>query len=303
MSPSPRPPFRVPLVLLSLVAVLVGACSSAGGRRASRCVTDAAPPTAARHRHRPPAHARPPPSRSASPTTRAPRSTLDAEPQKIVSLTPAATETLFASAPATASSRPTTAATIPPKPRRSPTSRRSRRSTSRRSSASPPTSSSPAGSASPRPTRSPSSARSGSRSSSSMRRRSTASTRTSSCSATRPGRPTRPTPSPTGMRTDMRRRRDGRSAAAAARLQAAGLLRARLRHDDRRDLRPGDDSFLAEMVALARRRRDHDGDPTTYEIPLETAHRARPTGHRPRRQRLLQADGRGGRQAAPAGTP
>ena len=79
--------------------VLFGACAGAAAspspvavsRRASAAVATAAPPAS------PDAAPTPgPASRPTSPTTRAPRSSLAAEPQKIVSLTPADTEILFA---------------------------------------------------------------------------------------------------------------------------------------------------------------------------------------------------------------
>jgi len=96
MSPSPRPSFRVPLVLLSLVAILGGACSSAGASPSVALASPTPSPTAA-------ATAVPTASPTAAPAfpvsltdDEGTAVKLDAEPQKIVALTPAATETLFA---------------------------------------------------------------------------------------------------------------------------------------------------------------------------------------------------------------
>ena len=96
MSPSPRPSFRVLLVLLSLVAILGGACSSAGASPSAALASPTPSPTAA-------ATAVPTASPTASPAfpvsltdDEGTAVKLDAEPQKIVALTPAATETLFA---------------------------------------------------------------------------------------------------------------------------------------------------------------------------------------------------------------
>jgi iron complex transport system substrate-binding protein len=98
MSPSPRPSFRVLLVLLSLVAILGGACSSAGASPRVALASPTPVPTAA-------PTATLVPTASPTPVPAFPVSLtddegtavkLDAEPQKIVALTPAATETLFA---------------------------------------------------------------------------------------------------------------------------------------------------------------------------------------------------------------
>jgi len=96
MSPSPRPSFRVLLVLLSLVAILGGACSSAGASPSVALASPTPSPTAA-------ATAVPTASPTAAPAfpvsltdDEGTAVKLDAEPQKIVALTPAATETLFA---------------------------------------------------------------------------------------------------------------------------------------------------------------------------------------------------------------
>jgi cobalamin transport system substrate-binding protein len=98
MSPSPRPPSRAVLVLLALVAVLSGACSGAGASPSIALASPAAVATVA-------PTATPIPTASPTPVPAFPVSltddegtavTLDAEPAKIVSLTPASTETLFA---------------------------------------------------------------------------------------------------------------------------------------------------------------------------------------------------------------
>ena len=63
---------------------------------------------------------------------------------------------------------------------------------------------------------------------------------------------------------------------------------------------PAEGSFLAEMVGLARGRRDHRRRADLRD-PAREAHRARSAGDHPGRQRVLHADGRDDRQADPAG--
>ncbi len=98
MSPSPRPSLRRVLVLLPLLAVLSGACSSAGASPSVALATATPVPATA-------PTATPLPTASPTPAPAFPVSlsddegttvTLDAEPHRVVTLTPAATETLFA---------------------------------------------------------------------------------------------------------------------------------------------------------------------------------------------------------------
>jgi iron complex transport system substrate-binding protein len=98
MSSVTRPSLRAAAVLFALVAVLSGACTGAGASPSVALATATAPPTVA-------PTATPLPTASPTPAPAFPVSltddegttfTLEAEPQKIVSLSPAATETLFA---------------------------------------------------------------------------------------------------------------------------------------------------------------------------------------------------------------
>ena len=295
MSPSPRPSFRVLLVLLSLVAVLGGACSSAGASPSVALASPTPSPTAAptARPSRPPA---PPPAPAFPVTLTDDEGTavkLAAEPQKIVSLTPAATETLFARRRRRPGRRDRRRQRLPGRGRRAARRRHvrvGRRREGRRAST--PTSSSPAASASPRPTRSPSSARSASRSSSSMRRRSTGSTRTSSWSATRPGSRRRPMPSRPACATDIDARRDGR----IGRGRRAGT-KPRVFYDvgylpDTGQIYGAGDGLVPRRDGVQARGRRHHGRSDHLRDPAGEAHRARPAGDHPGRQRLLHADGR-----------
>ena len=265
-----------------------------------------------RPRHRPPRRPRPP---SPTPVPAVPgrphrrrghRRQLAAEPQKIVSLTPAATETLFAIgagdrvvATDDGSDYPAEAATAArrrhlrdgrrredrrprPRPRRR---RRARLHPGRRDRPAP-------------------RARDPGRSSSTPRR-STASTRTSSCSATRPGRSTeadaidRP-----AMRADIDAIATRPTAAATASGRSRGSSTTSAtptRH--RADLRPG-------RRVVPRRdgdpaRRSTSSPPATrprYEIPLEKLIERDPEVIILGVNAVLHADRRGRSPSAPAGT-
>ena len=274
-----------------------GAPSSPCWPPSSLVLAPAAPPAPAPRPSAPPPRSRPPTPTATPPRPRAPRRrrpspstltddegtavTLAAEPQKIVSLTPAVTETLFARRRRRPGRRHrrlerlsrrgeglpdvVTFGTVDvekivePRPR--PRHRRRRRlHVGRRDRAAP--------------------RRSGSRSSSSRPRRSMASTRTSSSSATRRrrGRRGRPRSRPT-MRADMDAIADGCRGRVAKATPAARLLRRRLHRRDRPDLRPGRGLVPRRdgRRSLGGRRRSR-GDTVTYEIPLETLIERDPRG-------------------------
>ena len=99
VSSRPLAPFRRPRHPARLIVLVIAACSSGGAARAPRPAPPPVRPPPRPASPRParapqPAH-RPPRSRP-SPMTKAPSVPSRAEPQRIVSLTPAVTETLFA---------------------------------------------------------------------------------------------------------------------------------------------------------------------------------------------------------------
>ena len=95
MSPSHRPPLRGAVVLLALVSVLGGACTNAGAAPSVALRTATAAPTSATPSS--PASPTPAPAFPVSLTDDEGMTVmLDARPETIVALTPAATETLFA---------------------------------------------------------------------------------------------------------------------------------------------------------------------------------------------------------------
>ena len=277
---TPRSPFRPLLALVALAALLFGACSG----------TAASPsPVPCRQRRAPrsPPPPRPPPATPApTPAPAFPANLTDdegtavaipAEPQKIVSLTPADTEILFAigAGDRVVAQRRATIADYPTAA--SAAARRGdlrRRSTSRRSSASTPTSSSPAGSASHPPdaiaqlrvARDP-----GPRRLRAVRRRRLQGHRAHRGRGRRCRR--RPTALTDAMQTEMTAIADAASAAAAA----AGT-KPRVFYDVGYTDATGqiygaaEDSFLAEMVGPARGRRHHRR-PGHLRDPARDAHR------------------------------
>ena len=207
--------------------------------------------------------------------------TIASRPERIVSLTPATTEILFALGAGPGSSPRPTSTTTRRRRRACPTSPRTRASTSRRSSPSRPTSSSPAATASTPGRDRASSAASASRCSSSTRPTSTACSATSSSS----GRRSASAEAGAAMTAQMRAEIDaigdgGRRGRPHA---PARLLRARR---DEGDLRPGRRLLPRRDDRACRRRPDHHRQPDRLHHPARDARHGRPAGHRPRRRRL-----------------